>query len=244
MQILREGGLVGVLVDQHAGDAGVWAPFFGRLASTSPLAAALALRTGALLVPVSVQSLGPAHWKLCVGRPLEPAATSPEEMTVAINQAVEEQIRASPRDWFWVHNRWKTPRPDFLLAQYKRGVELPRAEGAAEALKPFRILIRSTNWLGDAVMSAPAVRAIRAGRPDARITVAAPAKLADFWKTMPEVAEVIAIEPGESVFSVARKIGPDFDAAFVFPIPCAPRWRFSSRGFRAASATGGHGAED
>ena len=46
-KFIRAGGAVGVLVDQHAGDAGLWCPFFGRLASTSTLAATLALRTGA-----------------------------------------------------------------------------------------------------------------------------------------------------------------------------------------------------
>jgi lipopolysaccharide heptosyltransferase II len=66
-------------------------------------------------------------------------------------------------------------------------------------------------------MSAPAVRAIKAGRPDAHVTVLAPAKLVDFWKTMPEVDEVLAILPGEGVLKVARKIRGRFDVAFVFP---------------------------
>ena len=57
---MREGGAVGVLVDQHAGDAGLWCPFFGRLASTTTLAAMLALRTGAWLVPAAVYTDGVA----------------------------------------------------------------------------------------------------------------------------------------------------------------------------------------
>src|SRR5207302_5596008 len=56
IKFLREGGGLAVLVDQHAGDSGLWTPFFGRLASTSPLAAPLALRTGALIVPVALYS--------------------------------------------------------------------------------------------------------------------------------------------------------------------------------------------
>ena len=216
IQLLREAGLVSVLVDQHAGDGGIWMPLFGRLASTSPLAAMLALRTGAALVPVSIASVGRAHWRLSVEQPIAEGFTTVEELTAAVNTVLEAQIRASPRDWFWVHNRWKTPRPDFLLAEYKRGVALPPGL-AQDQLKPFRILIRSTNWLGDAVMSAPALRAIRAGRPDARLTVLTPAKLADFWATIPEVSEVITTVPGESVFAVARKIRRGFDVAFVFP---------------------------
>src|SRR5437764_14755 len=35
LRVLREGGTVGILSDQHAGDSGVWTQFFGRLASTT-----------------------------------------------------------------------------------------------------------------------------------------------------------------------------------------------------------------
>jgi len=216
IKFLREGGIAGVLVDQHAGDGGMWTPLFGRLASTSPLAGTMALRTGSPLVPVAVYTTGCARWRLVVGDPLPEVTTDPDQLTAQINLTLEKEIRVSPADWFWMHDRWKTPEPNCLLAEYKRGVTLPPGLAAA-GLKPFRILIRSTNWLGDAVMSAPAVRAIKAGRPDAYVTVLAPAKLVDFWKTMPEVDEVLAIHPGEGVLAVARKIRGRFEAAFVFP---------------------------
>jgi ADP-heptose:LPS heptosyltransferase len=112
-----------------------------------------------------------------------------------------------------VHNRWKTPRPKFLLATYKRGV----VAGASPALQPFPLLIRSTNWLGDAVLSLPAVRAIKRGRPDLRLAMLTPAKLADFWQTVPEIDEVIVIAPDESPFAVARRLRGRFEAAVVFP---------------------------
>jgi len=54
IDLLRSGGGVGVLSDQHAGDHGVWTPFFGRLASTSPLPALLAKRTRAALIAAGV----------------------------------------------------------------------------------------------------------------------------------------------------------------------------------------------
>jgi heptosyltransferase-2 len=221
---LRAGGLVGVLVDQHAGDGGVWSPFFGRLASTSNLAALLALRTGAALVPLAVQTIGPARWRVVIS-PTVPAAAAAGEppltaahLTAEINQVLESQINRSPADWFWVHNRWKTPRPKFLLATYRRGGALP-AGFAEDRLKPFRILIRSTNWLGDAVMTIPAVQAIARGRPDAQVTVLTPAKLAGLWEQVPGVAAVLLIPPNAGVWAVARRVrtaGP-FDVAIVLP---------------------------
>ena len=51
IKFLREGGLASVMVDQHAGDGGVWTPLFGRLSATSPVAATLAARTGACWCP-------------------------------------------------------------------------------------------------------------------------------------------------------------------------------------------------
>ncbi|MCH2169224.1 lipopolysaccharide heptosyltransferase II [Myxococcota bacterium] len=44
---------------------------------------------------------------------------------------------------------------------------------------PERILVRLPNWVGDTVMATPALRAIRAGRPEAEITVEGPPSLRD-----------------------------------------------------------------
>jgi lipopolysaccharide heptosyltransferase II len=130
---------------------------------------------------------------------------------------IEQQIRRAPEDWFWVHNRWKTPHPNFLLAHYKRGIYLP-PEISARDLKPFRILIRSSNWLGDAVMSVPAVRAIKNGRPDVHVTIAAPDKIAPMWKLIPEVDATIPL-PNDSLVPVVRllKQQSPFDVAILFP---------------------------
>ncbi len=219
IDLLRSGGGVGVLSDQHAGDHGLWTPFFGRLASTSPLPALLAKRTRAALIAAGVYTTGPARWRMVFTERFDPpkADASIAALTSEINQIIEQQIRVAPEDWFWVHNRWKTPQPNFLLTQYKRGVYL--APGvSSQDLKPFQILIRSTNWLGDAVMSAPAVRAIKAGRPDARVIIAAPEEIAAVWRLVPEVDAIIPLQRNR-LFSVVRLLRrePSIDAAILFP---------------------------
>ncbi len=217
IKLLRSGGAIGILSDQHAGDHGLWAPFFGRLASTSPLPALLAKRTGAALVGVAIYTAGRARWRIVVSPALDPKAGSVESLTAKINELIASQIRRAPEDWFWVHNRWKTPKPDFLLARYRRSVHLP-SNVSAQDLKPFRILIRSSNWLGDAVMSVPAVRAIKTGRPDAHITVAVPSKIASMWKLVPEVSEIIPL-PNKSLLATVRSIRrqSSFDVVILFP---------------------------
>ena len=219
IDLLRSGGGVGVLSDQHAGDHGLWTPFFGKLASTSPLPALLAKRTRAALIAAGVYTTGLARWRVVFTERFDPpkADASVATLTAEINQIIEQQIRVAPEDWFWVHNRWKTPQPNFLLAQYKRGVHLPPGVSPQD-LKPFQILIRSSNWLGDAAMSVSAVRAIKSGRPDARVTIAAPEKIAPMWKLVPEVDAIIAM-PGAQLLSSVRLLRrePSFDVAILFP---------------------------
>lgn len=227
-EMLRAGGGVGVLADQHAGDAGVWCPLFGRLASSSPMAAMLALRARVPLVPLAMYTDGAGRWKFIIQPALEPASTDVGEVTAQLNVAIEQLIRHQPTDWFWVHNRWKTPNPKFLLATYKRGIAF--APGApTPTLQPFRIVIRSSNWLGDAVMSVPAVRAIKRGRPDVHLTILCPAKLVDIWRLLPEVDEIIPLHPpARGVFRIFHQVthflrlattlrSRQFEAAVVFP---------------------------
>jgi len=217
IDFLRANGGLGILSDQHAGDNGLWTPFFGKLASTSPLAALLAKRTGSAVFAAAVYTEGVARWRMVFTDQIESKIESVETLTRKANAVIEQQIRVAPADWFWVHDRWKTPRPNFVLRKYKRGVYLP-PEMTTDQLKPFRILIRSSNWLGDAVMSVPAVRAIKRGRPDAHVTVVTSPELAPVWKLVAEVDEVITADTG-SVLSVVRTVRrqPPFDAAILFP---------------------------
>jgi len=213
---LREPGVVGVLVDQSAGTGGIWMPFYNRLASTSPLAAALAIRTDSAVVPVAIYTSGFAKWRVVLSDEIPYDPAQPEKLTADINLALEKQIRESPADWFWVHNRWKTPLPYFLTVTQKRGTWLP-PELDPKTLHPFRLVVRSPNWLGDAVMSIRTVRAFKLGRPDARLSVLAPEKLAALWRAVPEVDEVITFGPKDSVFAVAKKLRGRFDVAVLLP---------------------------
>jgi heptosyltransferase-2 len=212
--ILRKGGMLGILIDQHAGDKGIWTPFFGRLASTTPFPAVLAKKTGAALMPVSIVTSGIARWRIEVDDFIPTEGASTAEITARINLSLERQIRKNPSDWFWVHNRWKTPNPQFLLRQYHRGVYVP---AQLDRLKPFRVLIRSSNVRAEAAMSVEAGRRIKRGRPDLWLSVLVDEQVADCWRNVPEVDEVLPIGHRSSVFAVARQIRGRFDVAILFP---------------------------
>src|SRR4051812_27739773 len=54
-----------------------------------------------------------------------------------------------------------------------------------------RVMVRATNWLGDAVMSLPAIRAVRAVFPHAHISVVARPWVADLYARERSIDRVI-----------------------------------------------------
>lgn len=69
-----------------------------------------------------------------------------------------------------------------------------------------RILIRSVNWLGDAIMTLPALSLIRRTLPKAHIFLAVPQKLSDLWLGQPYADTLLSIDPEGGLFSTARLI--------------------------------------
>jgi len=70
---------------------------------------------------------------------------------------------------------------------------------------PASLLVRATNWLGDAVMTTPALAAVREGFPDARIALLARPMVAELFRHHPDVDEVIVYErPGRHEGALGR----------------------------------------
>ncbi|HWY52738.1 MAG TPA: hypothetical protein VNW72_14775 [Chthoniobacterales bacterium] len=224
VQFLRDGGVVGVLADQGAGYAGLWTPLFGRLTSSSTLAARLSVRTRLPIVPIAITTSGRARWQMTVSDPIYPNDDETDVLTAKLNRVLEEQVRRSPVDWLWAHNRWKPLRPHFLFARDQRRVFLP-ANFDRSTLDPFRILIVSPISTAEAVATFPAVHAIKQGRPDNSITVLALDALANVWKNNPTVDRVLEWKRGESVFSLVARIRTlsRFDVSIFFTM----NWKMS-----------------
>jgi KDO2-lipid IV(A) lauroyltransferase len=113
LRVLRSGGTVGILMDQHARppDA-VAAPFFGRLASTTSAVARLANRTDALILPATCLRTGPSRYRLEYHevvdiRDLSSAERETAALTTCLNEMIETLVRLAPEQWLWLHNRWR-----------------------------------------------------------------------------------------------------------------------------------------
>jgi KDO2-lipid IV(A) lauroyltransferase len=107
-----------ILADQKTNE-GIPAKFFGRMAMTTPVPAALALKLDAVLLPVSNLRVGGARFRVSVHEPISYEPSGDQERDVLllsqqINDAIEDAVRAHPSQWLWIHRRWPkrgdTPR--------------------------------------------------------------------------------------------------------------------------------------
>jgi KDO2-lipid IV(A) lauroyltransferase len=127
---LKEGQLVGFLLDQDALASGVFVRFLGRWASTFPTAASLAVHYGFAILPVSSRVDPDGTLTVTVHPPFRAPDTGDlQRDTWAATQRmtawIETWVRANPTQWFWMHRRFKTqpgpgepplPPPDWLEA--------------------------------------------------------------------------------------------------------------------------------
>jgi heptosyltransferase-2 len=97
----------------------------------------------------------------------------------------------------------------------------PSPASAIDRTHHARILVRATNWIGDAVMSMPAVQRLREMEPEAHIALLCPAKLHDLWRQNPFLNEVIPFEGSVNVRALHDKA---FDVAIIFPNSFRSAW--------------------
>ena len=112
MRLLAEKHGVAILIDQHiSGADAVNVEFFERPAATTSAVAALALRTGAPVVPVFALPSGRGRYRLIYEHPIEPPAAESDdavrELTQRCTDVLEMYVRRHPDLWLWMHRRWR-----------------------------------------------------------------------------------------------------------------------------------------
>ncbi len=101
----------------------------------------------------------------------------------------------------------------------------------------MKILIRATNWVGDAVMCIPALEAIRARWPQAEIAILARPWVADLYRCQPFADRIIALDASaRSPFAmgkIARELrGEHFDCAILLQNAFSAAWLVWRAGIR------------
>ena len=103
---------VGMMIDQHIQDrSAVVVNFFDRPASTTSAIAALALRTGAPIVPVFALPLPGGRYRMIYEAPIEPPSSDDPDAvqtyTERCTAVLEQYVRRDPHLWLWMHRRWR-----------------------------------------------------------------------------------------------------------------------------------------
>jgi len=110
LQAMKRGESVALLNDQKFG-GGIAAPFFGHIAYTASGPTRMALRGDGRLVPMSVQRVKGARFRVVVHEPIVLVRTGDRNADLAagvaqVNAFVEARVRERPEEWWWVHKRW------------------------------------------------------------------------------------------------------------------------------------------
>ena len=132
---LRSGQVVCLLADRQVGRGGVEVEFFGERTLLPGGPAALALRTGAAILPAAVYQDGPSH--RAVVMPPVPAEREGRlradvaRITQDLARSLEELIRSAPEQWHLMQPNWPSDTDALRrFRQERRGVSRPDNDGS------------------------------------------------------------------------------------------------------------------
>jgi KDO2-lipid IV(A) lauroyltransferase len=114
LRFLRANKAVAILMDQNVQeDDGVFVSFFGRLASTTPVAAAIAAQTGCAIVPGHSVLQADGRYLVTYEPPVFFRGRGDRKADIArltreLTLRIEAWVREHPEQWLWIHRRWKT----------------------------------------------------------------------------------------------------------------------------------------
>ena len=113
LRCLKRNELLGIVADVDTTVNGVFVDFFGRLAYTPYSPVAIALKTGAAILPSFIIRQPDGSHRAIIEPPLALKRTGVKEKELVINtqkftKLIESYIRQYPEQWIWMHERWKT----------------------------------------------------------------------------------------------------------------------------------------
>lgn len=153
---LKNNQVVGILVDQDAGQNGVYVDFFNRPTSTPRGLISIASKTGASIIPVFIIRKTGSYHKMIMEKPLELETDVAEESQAdssrklesakkmrfsdgvnlqKFNSVLEKYIEKYPSQWLWLHKRWKsTPLRNILILSDGKSGHLNQSKAVVESI--------------------------------------------------------------------------------------------------------------
>lgn len=122
IKVINAGKIVGILTDQSIGKGqSIDVDFFGNNTTHTPLASILSRKFDLDLIPAYISTDDYKQYKVKIYSPIKALHTKDKEedllqLTQAQAAITEEVICTKPKQWFWMHKRWK----EYRLGLYKR----------------------------------------------------------------------------------------------------------------------------
>jgi KDO2-lipid IV(A) lauroyltransferase len=113
---LKQNRRIAILIDQKYNE-GETIPFFGKPAMTSPAFVQLAKKYDCPLIPMRLERIQGANFRLTFYEPLElkdhkDRPLPDEQCILKAHKILEEWISERPEQWIWLHRRWKSKSPE------------------------------------------------------------------------------------------------------------------------------------
>ena len=110
LSAMAKGESVALLNDQKF-NKGIVLPFFGVDATTAPGPTKFALRFDCPMIPMSVERLQGARFRVTIWDSIAPPNTGDRAADILqgvknVNAFIEDRVRENPGEWFWTHKRW------------------------------------------------------------------------------------------------------------------------------------------
>ncbi len=107
IEYIKEGTSVAMMIDQRVSE-GQKVNFFGKPALTTTLPAQLAIKYKLPIIPVFIERMGDAKFKVEFFDEINVQNfKDKEDLTKNLNEILEKMIVKNPYQWIWTHNRWK-----------------------------------------------------------------------------------------------------------------------------------------
>jgi len=112
LNTLKNKGVLVVAMDQDTRSTAAGVEFFGVVVPTASRPMQMAMETGATVIPIYMERHGWMKHEIMIQEPLPISGSADNDSDVAknlrlVNEFIERTVLENPRDWWWLHRRWK-----------------------------------------------------------------------------------------------------------------------------------------
>ena len=107
VEYLKKDHSIALMIDQRLGE-GDRVTFFNKKAHTTSLPAQLSLKYNLKVVPIFIEREKKDSFMMKIYKPIDASLFKDKfELTLKLNQILENMIIKNPNQWIWTHDRWK-----------------------------------------------------------------------------------------------------------------------------------------